>query len=90
MSGGGLRVSEIPLNPPGSDSSWVMKGVFLYPGITDTCQILQCLYRIYFTYQLTTYVIAVDDVARNHWLIHATSEQGKATIGWLLSTNTQA
>lgn len=69
-----MRFSEIPLNPPpGSDSSWVMEGVFLYPGIADTCQILQCLYMIYFTYQLTTYVIAISQWMTWH-----------ATIGWYM------
>lgn len=49
-----------------------------------------------FTYQLAANHIkyytnlvpngTVDGVARNHWSIHATSEQGNATLMWLADT----
>lgn len=65
----------------------MFQGAFLRPGFADSCQ-------NYFKYHLTTSCYSnlvpdctVDDMARDHWMIHATSEKGNATLRfhWMVS-----
>uniref|UniRef100_A0A4W5PQX9 Transmembrane protein 182 n=1 Tax=Hucho hucho TaxID=62062 RepID=A0A4W5PQX9_9TELE len=60
--------------------------VFLCSDIADACQILQCLDRYFYVsanhimcYRNLVPDRIANDVARNHWLIHASSDQSRGT-----------
>ena len=79
------KVSGVDRSGHPYQKSNMTSGTFLCPEVADTCQILQLLER-YFKYQFNHIIcysnLSVDDVAHNHWLIHATSEQGNITLIW--------
>lgn len=66
------------------------RGAFLCSDVADTCQILQRLDSYFYVsanhrcYSNLVPNGTIDDVARNHWLIYAMSEQGNATQIFIL------